>query len=181
MTLQKNLIEALKIVTGDIIIIIEDDDWYHPNYIKTIEQKFEQPMEQNNIPHLVGEAIGKYYNIKNYSYLIYNNINHASLCQTAFSYKLIPQTNILATYFMYERWFDAHLWKFAKCHKLMFLSKDPLVIGIKGLPGRPGAGEGHNSYLQNKTMPFIDKQPFEMLEKWIGKQDTEIYKQKLII
>ena len=36
MTLQKNLLEALKIVTGDIILIIEDDDWYSPNYIENI-------------------------------------------------------------------------------------------------------------------------------------------------
>jgi len=177
-TLVKNLIEAIKVVTGDIVIVIEDDDWYHPDYIKTIIEKFEQSDENNQFPHLVGVARAVYYNINNYSYQIYNNIHYASLCQTSFSVKLIPQVQILANFFVKEKWFDGYLWKFSKCLKFTFLNKYSLSIGIKGLPGRPGAGEGHDSYLQNKTMPFIDEQPFGMLEKWIGKEDTEIYKQK---
>lgn len=182
MTLPQNLIEALKVVTGDIVIIIEDDDWYHPDYIKTVAQKFEQqlPNEENKYPHLVGGAAAIYYNINNYSYTMYNNIHPPSLCQTAFSSKLIPQVNIIASYFIKERWLDGLLWKYSKCKKLTYSSKTPLVIGIKGLSGRPGAGEGHASYLlqvlQNKTMPFVDEQPFELLEKWIGKDDTQIYK-----
>jgi hypothetical protein len=177
-TLQKNLIEALKVVTGDVILIIEDDDWYHPNYIKTVAEKFEQhlPNEEGKFPHLVGGAIAIYYNINNYSYMIHNNIHHASLCQTAFSSKLKPQFNIMAKFFVTQRWFDGQLWRHAKCNKLTYLNKTPLTIGIKGLMGRPGAGEGHSSYLQNKTMPFIDEQPFELLEKWIGKEDVQIYK-----
>jgi hypothetical protein len=179
-TLQKNLIEGLKAVTGDIVIIIEDDDWYHPNYIKNIAQKFEQPMEENKFPHLVGGALGLYYNINNYSYQTYNNIHHASFCQTAFSSNLIPQVSATANFFLKETWLDIKLWKFARCNKLTYLSKSPLTIGIKGLPGRPGAGEGHKFYLKNKTMPFVDEQPFEMLEKWIGTEDVQIYKEELL-
>ena len=172
-TLVKNLIEALKVVTGDIIIIIEDDDWYHPDYIKTVAQKFERPMEENRFPHLVGSAISLYYNVKNCYYLFFNNINHTGLCSTSFSSKLIPQVNILANYFSDAIWFDAELWKYSRCNKLTFFSKNPLVIGIKGMPGRHGAGIGH------KTLPLKDEQPFELLEKFIGKENTQIYKKNL--
>lgn len=63
----------------------------------------------------------------------------------------------------------------------MFLSKFPLSVGIKGLPGRRGAGAGHgHNTLDNKIMHFIDEQPFQTLEKWIGKKDAQIYKEKLL-
>jgi glycosyltransferase involved in cell wall biosynthesis len=181
MTLQQNLIEALKHVTGDIILIIEDDDWYHPDYIKTIFNKFENSSEENRFPFLIGDTLTRYYNINQYSYIIYNNLHHASLCQTAFNSMFIPQVNILAVRFLYNTYFDNNLWKFSKGNKLNFLSKYPLSVGIKGLPGRPGAGTGHVNYLNRKTMPFVDEQPFATLEKWIGKEDAHVYRSKLLM
>jgi len=181
MTLQKNLIEALKHVTGDIILIIEDDDWYHSGYIKTIVNKFEQSVEKNKLPFLIGESMARYYNINNYSYYTHNNIHHSSLCQTAFTSMLVPQVNILAHNFLNDVFFDDPLWRFAKCNKLTFLGKYPLSVGIKGLPGRPGAGAGHAGFLNLKSMPFVDEQPFAMLEKWIGREDAYVYRRKLLM
>jgi hypothetical protein len=174
-TLQKNLIEAMKVVTGDLILIIEDDDWYHPDYIKNMVKQIKKPVfENDSFPHLIGAAFSRYYNIKNYSYKIYNNIHHTSLCQTGFSNKLIPQVNVLAQFFQKETWFDSKLWSLSKCKKLIFNVRLPWTIGIKGLPGRPGAGSGHL-----RKMSFIDEEPFSVLREWIGKEDTEVYRQKL--
>jgi hypothetical protein len=178
-TLQLNLIEGLKAVTGDIVLIIEDDDWYHPNYIENMTKKFEEYFNEfencasesfalNKPSLIVSEGLTKYYNIKNYSYMIYPNINHGSLFQTAFTSDLIPQILLYLNMYQRERFFDIILWKTIKnCQKIIFMTKHPWSIGIKNLPGRSGLGYGHI-----KEMDYMDERPFKMLNNWIGRNDA---------
>lgn len=172
-TLQLNLIEALKIVTGDIILIMEDDDWYSPFYIENMVKKF-LTLNYEGLPyHLIGAAIYPYFNINNFTYHIHNNIHHSSLSQVCFTKRFLPQLSVLLKFFTNAHFFDLELWKYAKCHKTMFLTKTQWCVGIKGLPGRPGVMEEHR-----KLLPFSDPN-FLQLEQWIGKEDVQIYKDKI--
>lgn len=176
LTLQKNLEEALKIVNGDIILIMEDDDWYHQDYIKNMVRKFNQPNFEGQSSHLIGAGLYVYYNINNFTYTFHNNIHHSSLSQVAFTKKLIKQINIILQAFPYVQFFDIKLWSFARCNKTVFLTKNPWCVGIKGLPGRPGVMDEHR-----KPAFFPDTKQLSQLTEWIGKDDLEIYKSKLNI
>jgi hypothetical protein len=169
-TLQLNLIEAFKIVTGDIILIMEDDDWYSPFYIENMVKKFLTLNSEGSAHHLIGAAIYPYFNIDNFTYHIHNNIHHSSLSQVCFTKRLLPQMEVLLNYFKHAHFFDLELWGYARCNKTMFLTKTEWCVGIKGLPGRPGVMDEHR-----KPLPFPDPK-FLQLEKWIGKEDVEIYK-----
>ena len=175
MTLQKNLLEALKVVTGDIIFIIEDDDWYSPNYIENMVKKIETLSEGKPIGNsslLIGEGVSLYYNIRNYTYYYFNNMSYSSLFQTAFTKDLIPQINNLLIKYMDNLYFDGCLWKdLEHCNKIVFLTKSPWSIGMKGLRGK----RFMHTFGHNKELSFLDEKHFYFLEKMIGKTDAEIY------
>ena len=175
MTLQKNLLEALKVVTGDIILIIEDDDWYSPNYIENMVKKFETLSEGKRIGNsslLIGEGISLYYNIRNYTYYYFNNMSYSSLFQTAFTKDLIPQINNLLIKYINHLYFDGRLWEdLGNCNKIVFLTKSPWSIGMKGLQGK----RVMHTFGHNKELSFLDEKHFYFLEKMIGKTDAEIY------
>jgi glycosyltransferase involved in cell wall biosynthesis len=166
MTLPKNLIEGLNAVTGDIILIIEDDDWYSPNYIENMVKKLEDY-------DLVGEGLTRYYNVNNYRYMIHNNINHTSLCQTGFTKRVLKQVKCVAEFCKREKFLDIKIWQHLLCKKLVFIA-NTWAVGIKGLPGRPGIGYGHGD-----KMSMLDTSPFNYLNRMIGEENVNIYKQKL--
>jgi glycosyltransferase involved in cell wall biosynthesis len=173
MTLQRNLLEALKVVTGDIILIIEDDDWYSPNYIENMVKKFEalsegKPISQSSL--IIGEGHTIYYHVKNRTHKCYDNMNHASLFQTGFTKDLIPKINDLLINNVNAKYFDYFLWRDTNdCNKCIFLTKSPWSIGIKGLFGSRFAGTfGHLESLS-------DLHESNFLEKIMSKKDVEVY------
>ena len=176
MTLQRNLLEALKIVTGDIILIIEDDDWYSPNYIENMVKKFETLSEGKPIGNsslLIGEGVSLYYNIRNYTYHYFNNLNYSSLFQTAFTKDLIPQINNLLTKYIDHLYFDGNLWRdIENCNKIVFLTKSPWSIGMKGLRGK----RVMHTFGHDKELCFLDEKYLYFLEKIMGKKDADFYK-----
>jgi glycosyltransferase involved in cell wall biosynthesis len=179
-TLQLNLIEGLKAVKGDIVLIMEDDDWYHRKYIENMEKKFKEYFDKFEDctsedftlikPSLiVAEALTKYYNIKNFSYMTHPNINHGSLFQTGFTADLIPQILTYLNTYSKETWFDFILWREIKsCHKIMFMTKYPWSIGLKGHTGRTGLGAGHNELLM-----YMDKEPLSTLYEWAKRKPNK--------
>ena len=175
MTLQKNLLEALKIVTGDIILIIEDDDWYSPNYIENMVKKFETLSEGKSISEsslLIGEGHSLYYHVRNYTHKYFDNMDHASLFQTGFTKDLIPKINDLLIKNINQMYFDDRLWKDIKdCNKCIFLTKSPWSVGIKGLVGERFVGTfGHF-----QGLPDLDKKYCNLLQKIMPKEEVELY------
>ena len=175
MTLQRNLLEALKVVTGDIIFIIEDDDWYSPNYIENMVKKFETLSEGKSISEsslLIGEGHCIYYQLRNYTYMIHSNMNHASLFQTGFTKDLIPKINDLLIKHIDQMYFDTFLWKeINDCNKCLFLTKLPWSIGIKGLVDRRFVGTfGHFQQL-----PYFDEKYCNFLQKIMDGKDAKFY------
>ena len=162
MTLPLNILTALPLVKGDYILIVEDDDWYHPDYIKTMVEHL-----QNY--DLVGEGLAHYYNVFNHQYKIHTNRDHASLCQTGFrnNVKELIQSCVKSN--INKKFLDINIWKLP-INKIVFTDSTKCV-GIKGIKGgRPGIGHGHHN-----NMGRVDATPFNTLSQWIG-DDVNIYK-----
>jgi hypothetical protein len=156
-----NVIGALSLVLYDKIIIIEDDDWYSPDYIKLYNDRL------NNY-ELVGEGPARYYNVASKSYRILGNTKRASFCQTALQTKIIEKLYISCQ--KDSAFVDARLWNKHCSRKIVFQDKAH-CIGIKGMPGRKGIGMGH------RAKSFSRDKDWKILAQWIGKEDTEFYKQ----
>jgi hypothetical protein len=157
-TMLLNLKEALKVVTGDYILVWEDDEYYHPTYIEEMVKRLKSH-------EAVGIGNSKYYHLAG-GYLTHGNMNHASFAQTAFRKEKIP---ILESTFDGDSFIDMRFWKKAKGFIFDDGEKNPLYVGIKGLPGRPGIGQGH--LFNSNYKPDADR---KVLRKWIPK-DYPVY------
>jgi hypothetical protein len=152
-TQARNLTEGLRLVgEKDRLVIIEDDDSYHPDWLATVDHWL-------NKADLVGEKRARYYNVKNKKYRQLHNEQHASLCCTAMKGKAIQA-------FAKElkpsiQFIDLHLWNTFGGSSALYDSK--MVVGIKGTPGRGGIGMGHRGDFQGK----IDLDG-SILRQWTG-------------
>ena len=164
-TLNANISTAFPHIEGDIILIIEDDDWYGEKYIETMYNHLQSH-------DLVGEGHARYYHLPTRQYCRVGNVGHASLCQTGFTRKLLPhfEKSIEG-----DPYIDMRFWRrYAKGHGFLFHDvEDRLRIhcSMKGLLGRKGIGTGHN-----EQSNFYKPDPcHKMLERWIGKDNVRIY------
>lgn len=157
-----NLREAIVNVRYNKVLILEDDDWYSPDYIQLYSQRLENFQ-------LIGEAPARYYNVRHRCYRIWGNGTRSSFCQTAFRADLLP-TVFLCTH-RGTVFVDYRLWE--KDVKSKFVFKDAChCVGIKGMPGRKGIGAGHRPNLKK----YHSDKDMNELEKWIGKEDTNFYR-----
>lgn len=160
-TQARNLLAGLAAVRGDVVLIIEDDDWYAPNYIEAMAQHLETH-------ELVGERFGRYYNVATRRGRRMGNLRHACLCATGFQSSLIPRVQLVCR--GARQFIDIGLWGLDGMRSLLIDTEDhrPLTVGIKGLPGRPGIGVGHRD-------DFGEPDPTgTLLRSWIG-EDAQTY------
>ncbi|MEN6306910.1 MAG: glycosyltransferase family A protein [Anaerohalosphaeraceae bacterium] len=171
-TMILNMQEAISRIRGDVVII-EDDEYYAPEYIETMADKLKSF-------ELVGIGQSRYYHLPTGGYYIHRNMNHASLAQTAFRLSFLPH---VASVLEGNQWLDIRIWSIvngsqaivsdAKPYEEKRVSGDgrglifndyenPLYCGIKGLPGRKGIGIGH----KENTYPAKDRAR-EMIKIWI--------------
>ncbi len=130
---------ASGLITGDAVALIEDDDYYAPEWLAWCALK----LEKNE---LVGEGRAIYYNVEQRTWFPHENLGHASLCATAVKRSLFP---------LLERecagedpFIDSRIWRDAKGNGRKILIGDPngrkrYVVGMKAMPGRKGYGNGH--------------------------------------
>lgn len=156
-----NIITSLPFIMFDKIIIIEDDDWYSPNYIKLYHDRLLNW-------ELVGEGPARYYDVAHCYYRILGNTKRASFCQTALQSKIIDK--LFVSCHRDSAFVDTRLWN-KHCNKKFVFQDKSHCIGIKNMPGRKGIGMGHRMKHGSK-----DKE-WRILESWIGKEDAEYYKQ----
>jgi hypothetical protein len=132
-TQARNLMEGVRhVLAGDKLVIIEDDDMMHPDWLSTVDYWLKDA-------DLVGEKFARYYNVKTKRYRRLKNDQHASLCCTAmkgaaiqaFERELKPGVQFI----------DIQLWRNFKGRKALYDSR--MVVGIKGMAGRGGIGMGH--------------------------------------
>jgi hypothetical protein len=163
-TITKNFKTLLPFIKGDKILIIEDDDWYGPAYIKTMHNYL-------NKHHLVGEGYARYYLVPTMKYFRVSNLFHASLCQTGFTSSLL---NIFRQCLEGDPYIDGRFWEAVKEHKHIFVDKEDrlkLHCSTKGLRGRKGIGTGHNS----KARYYRVDNGLSQLINWVGPENAKIY------
>lgn len=155
-TQRSNMNAALDVVQGDFIFIIEDDDFYAPNYITTMMSNFSHSS-------LVGISNSRYYKVDMPGYATLGNYLHASLSQTAFSRNLLSAMRAAVNSGHF--YFDIELWKAARNSQvpLTLIANSILSIGVKGMPGKPGLTPGHR---QNKG--YLMDKGLQIFDKWFG-------------
>ncbi len=116
-----------------VLFILEDDDIYLPDYMSTSLQALDNA-------ELVGEIDSRYYNVATNHWRILPGKVHSSLASTACRGRALMLLRELCNNGV-RRMLDFHLWKTFKGDKRLMHSHN--VVGIKGLPGRPGIGVGH--------------------------------------
>lgn len=158
-----NILRALDAVTGDVVVVVEDDDYYLPTHIEECVRGLQrQPA--------YGCASLVYFNVSKRCHIQMPNRGSA-LCQTAFRAELIPELRRSAQEAMAAGDFgiDGRFWA-SRTH---MASGPQTVIGIKGLTGTPGLGIGHRP----KSKPNRRWRPdpnLEHLRQLIG-ADVECY------
>lgn len=159
-----NLLAGIEEVRGDVVVIVEDDDWYAPTHLESMVA------DLANVG-AAGDDSQRYYNVHHRCWRVFQN-KGASLCQTAMRRDLLPKfkdaiTRALAV----SRFFVDYLfWESVPVEQKRLRRMDT-VVGIKGLPGRPGLGIGHRpSGAQWRADPEMVK-----LAEWIG-DDVALYR-----
>lgn len=159
-----NIMRALDRATGDIVIVVEDDDYYMPNHIAACVEGL-QDRDAYGCPKL------RYYNVQHRMWANMSN-RGAALCQTAVTRKLVPALRAAAQLAHERNSFaiDGAFWE----SRQQLAQGSATVVGIKGLPGTAGLGIGHRpkSSLNRRWQrdPSLQK-----LREWIG-ADAEEYR-----
>lgn len=142
---------------GNSVVVIEDDDWYAPDWLTHVAMQLEHA-------ELVGECRARYYNIARRMGRQLQNAGHASLCSTAVRGRAVDALRKACQ--GSPKFIDLQLWRRFP-HRHLFGGHR--VVGIKGLPGRGGIGMGHRDDFRGT--PDSDGR---LLREWIG-DDARLY------
>lgn len=158
-SLNRNLIVGLRLARHDKLVVMEDDDWYAPTYLDVYAELLDHHP-------LVGESRARYYNVRDRAWYLPGNTAHASLAQTGFRRELIPMIDDCCR--QGTPFIDLHIWKRPVDKHL--IHNNGLCVGLKGMPGRRGLGQGgHQTGRRYTRDPHL-----QQLRKWIG-SDVDRY------
>lgn len=161
-TLAANILAALPHIEYDRILFVEDDDRYPPDYVFRMASALEDAA-------LVGGAPARYYHVGVRKYRHLGNTHHASLCETAMRREVLPTLKKICES-PNSQFIDVRLWETWQGSKKLI--PDSGVIGMKGMPGRPGIGIGHRPEIQRSE--WYDDGNLATLRRWIG-DDVKLY------
>jgi len=142
----------------EAIFIIEDDDYYRPEYLTEM-------MKRMQGFRVVGETNTLYYNVYFRRYAANGNFQHSSLFQTAFTMDAVP---IFRRCYM-DKFIDAKFYQLLSGNGVNLFSANNLGVGIKGIAGRPGIGAGHLRMTGMRPDPTLN-----FLTSIIG-EDAKLY------
>jgi glycosyltransferase involved in cell wall biosynthesis len=131
--LANNIANGLDSATGDVIVIMEDDDWYDPRHIEVCLSHLQNA-------DATGDQTLRYYNIPHKAWRVFRSRGSA-LCQTAFNRSLVPimRSAVGQAIKQGNCSIDSYFWRSVKAPT----HNDETVVGIKGLSGQAGLGIGH--------------------------------------
>ncbi len=163
-SLKANWLYAIPKIRHDRILVLEDDDWYHPDFIFEMDRALDRA-------ELVGVAGDYYWNWTHRKYTRMHNGKTASLAATAFRASLLPSFQQIVEW-SEDVWIDKRLWTetTAKTELIPNVAADgrALHVGMKGMPGAAGLGAYHGD-------EGVSDPAAEQLTQWIGLQDSLRY------
>jgi len=143
----------------EAIFIVEDDDYYRPEYLEKMMSKFEGF-------NVIGEVNTIYYNVYWRKYVANGNMKHSSLFQVAFR----PEVVSIFRMCYEDKFIDSRFFQLLAGEGVNLFHDINLAVGIKGLPGRGGIGAGH----RKGGLNFRDDHQYKYLTNLIG-VDAQIY------
>jgi glycosyltransferase involved in cell wall biosynthesis len=163
-TLAQNLLAAIPHIHYDHIVFFEDDDWYAADYVERMWKALE-------MVSITGEATSRYYHVTTRQWRVMENEARASLCQTAIHADMLPALRRACE--SCNAHVDVRLWEGTnrEVGTGSLARGAPYVVGIKGMPGRPGAGIGHHP---ERGGDWAGDPDGSMLRSWIG-ADSDLY------
>ena len=163
-------VDPNRYIKTDSVAIIEDDDWYAPNYLEYMVGKLSQG-------DIVGEGRTIYYNVALRRWAVHTNMTHCSLCATGFNRRTFQAFYNEAA--CLDPFVDMRFWERAS-QRFTRLIYDPdrqlcgrTFVGIKGMPGKRGYSTSHNPDDPNHRNAFQDLD-LTKLRSWIG-DDADAY------
>lgn len=139
-TLNANIKFALSHIKEEgVLLFIEDDEYYAPQYVETMTQRMiSKPF--------TGIIRSRYYHLPSMSYFVHNTTNHASLAQTMIPTSYFKRLELLLPG---SPFVDLRIWEDAQKNYrdqclLFHDSPKAIYVGMKGMPGRTGIGSGHS-------------------------------------
>lgn len=142
----ENWLAALPLIRGDVVVILEDDDWFAPDYVGTMAGYLKDY-------DLAGLAPAVYYHVPSLRWAGMGNGDHASLACTAFTRAALPQVERCCKVFK-SVYIDMYLWAEWGTPMCAVQGRKSVLmpnargnglrhVGLKGLPGAKGLGQGH--------------------------------------
>lgn len=163
-SLCENLLAGTAAAQGDVVIIIEHDDWYAPQHLESM-------LWLLSTNRLAGDGAQRYYNLPMRRWRVYPN-KGACLCQTGFQRCLTKnfERTVRECLEADNYGIDGRFWGDIP-REYWALASLESVCGIKGLPGRAGLGVGHRPTAQGWTEDPLGAQ----LRAWVGPTDAAVY------
>lgn len=155
-----------KMVRGDVVAFIEDDDWYHLDYLGLAESRLRADFD------MIGEGHALYYNVRYRWWYVHPNEEHASLCQTMLRTAVLPKMRKLLD--DTSPFIDFRMWNAIDRRKIYLPHQLHTLVGIKSMPGRAGYGSGHRSP-DGRDVGGVHDDDWIKLQELIG-TDVEFYK-----
>jgi glycosyltransferase involved in cell wall biosynthesis len=155
-TLNENLRAGVREARGELVVVVEDDDWYHRDYLRFM-------VDLARGAELFGIGLNYYYNLPLHQFTRNANNRHASLCTSGWRgsrevrrwveracVESRSQGSPFVDAFLWNRkrgypgFVNDHQWFIGFRRRLHLALRPVLSLGIKGLGGRGGLGAGHD-------------------------------------
>lgn len=161
--LARNIIDGLDACTGDVVLIVEDDDAYLPGHIAACLIGLKRNPAYG-CPRLI------YFNVAHRCWVVMAN-RGAALCQTAIRRELVPELRAaaVAAYEANDFGIDGRFWR----SRQYMATGSQTCVGLKGLPGTPGLGIGHRPK-SSRGKRWLPDPELKHLRRLIG-DDVENY------
>lgn len=153
-------LDVVKQYEVEAIYIIEDDDYYFPNYLEVMQSKLKGFVAAAEVDTI-------YFNVSTMLPIYNHNRKHGSLFQTAFTPEVLPVfERVLASK---PKFIDMEFWKLIQQTEInLFTPIRFLSVGIKGMPGRPGIGGGHVQRYVTAAKGDVRAEKIKLLKSLIG-------------
>lgn len=148
---------------AELVFLIEDDDWYHPDYVRDMVHGWERAGK----PKCFGVGYSYYYHLGTRAWLQMKHPERAS----AFSTMVTRDVLSMSWPGDHEPFFDIHLWK--QLQGKTFQPASPIAVGVKHGIGMSG-GIGHR---KEWAMYKFKDSDMSWFRSHTGEDDFLFYKQ----